>query len=84
MSYYLTPEADTELTEAVAFYAERVSLTVARNFLRKFEELLCKSSRLSFRSKFNSERNYWIREFHSFKYDRVSVIKYCIARHHIF
>lgn len=38
MSYYLTPEADTELTEAVAFYAERVSLTVARNFLRKFEE----------------------------------------------
>ena len=38
MSYFLTPEAEAELAEAVAFYAEHVSVSVARNFLAKFEE----------------------------------------------
>ncbi len=38
MSYFLTPEAEAELAEAVSFYAEHVSLKVARNFLAKFEE----------------------------------------------
>jgi plasmid stabilization system protein ParE len=36
--YLLTPEAEAELAEAVSFYAANVSLSVARNFLAKFEE----------------------------------------------
>ena len=38
MNNFLTPEAEAELAEAVAFYATNVSLNVARNFLAKFEE----------------------------------------------
>lgn len=38
MSCFLTPEAEVELAEAVAFYVEHVSVNVARNFLAKFEE----------------------------------------------
>ena len=38
MSYFLTPEAEAELAEAVSFYATHVSVTVARNFLARFEE----------------------------------------------
>ena len=38
MNYFLTPEAEAELAEAVAFYATNVSLNVARNFLAKVEE----------------------------------------------
>lgn len=37
MIYLLTPEAEGELTQAVAFYATNVSLKVARNFLAQFE-----------------------------------------------
>jgi plasmid stabilization system protein ParE len=38
VSYFLTPEAEAELAEALTFYSEHVSLNVARNFLAKFEE----------------------------------------------
>ena len=38
MSYVLSPEAEAELAEAASFYAEHVSLSVARNFLARFEE----------------------------------------------
>lgn len=38
MKVVLTAEAEAELAEAVAFYAGNVSMTVARNFLARFEE----------------------------------------------
>jgi plasmid stabilization system protein ParE len=36
--FYLSPEAEVELAEAIDFYALNVSPRVARNFLAKFEE----------------------------------------------
>ena len=44
MTYFLSPEAEVELAEAVDFYALNASARVARNFLATFEEkalLLC-------------------------------------------
>ncbi|MBE7417565.1 MAG: type II toxin-antitoxin system RelE/ParE family toxin [Ideonella sp.] len=38
MSYVLAPEAEEELAQVVTFYAQHVSLNVARNFLLRFEE----------------------------------------------
>jgi plasmid stabilization system protein ParE len=38
VTYFLTPEAEVELTEAVDFYALNASPKVARNFLALFEE----------------------------------------------
>jgi toxin ParE1/3/4 len=38
VTYRLSPIADTELSEAVEFYALNVSPAVARNFLTTFEE----------------------------------------------
>lgn len=38
MNYFLTPEAEDELAEAVAFYAANIGLNMARSFLAKFEE----------------------------------------------
>lgn len=38
VSYFLSPEAEAELSEAVGFYAEHVSANVARNFLAIFDE----------------------------------------------
>ena len=38
MSYFLTPEADTELTEAASFCAQQFSASVAENFLATFEK----------------------------------------------
>jgi toxin ParE1/3/4 len=37
VTYFLTPEADAELTDAVAFCASRFSVAVAENFLETFE-----------------------------------------------
>jgi plasmid stabilization system protein ParE len=37
VSYFLTPEAEAELAEAVGFYAEHVSVKVALDFLTRFE-----------------------------------------------
>ncbi|MBC7484327.1 MAG: type II toxin-antitoxin system RelE/ParE family toxin [Rhizobacter sp.] len=36
MSYFLSPEAEEELAEAVAFYAEQASTSVATAFLAEF------------------------------------------------
>ena len=38
MSYFLSPEAEIELTEAAEFYLLNASPAVARNFLDRFEE----------------------------------------------
>jgi plasmid stabilization system protein ParE len=38
VTYFLTPEAEVELAEAVDFYALNASPKVARNFLALFEE----------------------------------------------
>lgn len=38
MNYVLTPEAEAELAEAVAFHALQVSPNVARHFLAVFEQ----------------------------------------------
>lgn len=38
MSYFLSPEAEAELSEAVGFYTEHVSANVARNFLAISDE----------------------------------------------
>jgi plasmid stabilization system protein ParE len=38
VTYFLTPEAEFELAEAVDFYALNASPKVARNFLALFEE----------------------------------------------
>ena len=38
MNYVLSPGAEAELKEAVAFYAQNVSLAVAENFLATFEQ----------------------------------------------
>jgi len=38
VTYFLTPEAEAEVDEAVRFYATNVSAVVAGNFLRQFEE----------------------------------------------
>ncbi len=38
MTWYLSPEAELELAEAVDFYVLNVSPKVARNFLARFEE----------------------------------------------
>ena len=38
MNYFLTPEAEAELADAVSFYAEQVSVKVARNVLAVFEQ----------------------------------------------
>ena len=40
MTYSLAPEADAELTEAVAFCARQFSVSVAENFLATFESKL--------------------------------------------
>jgi toxin ParE1/3/4 len=37
VTYFLTPEADEELTDAVAFCAQQFSVAVAENFLATFE-----------------------------------------------
>lgn len=37
MTYFLTPEADAELTDAVAFCVQQFSVAVAENFLATFE-----------------------------------------------
>ena len=36
MTYFLSPEAEQELTEAAAFYVERASQAVAKAFLAEF------------------------------------------------
>ena len=38
MTFFLSPEAEAELTEAVDFYALNVSAKVASNFLAMFEQ----------------------------------------------
>jgi len=38
VSCLLAPEAEADLAEAASFYAEHVSVNVARNFLATFEE----------------------------------------------
>ena len=38
MNYVLSPGAEAELKEAVAFYAQNVSLAVAENFLATLEQ----------------------------------------------
>jgi plasmid stabilization system protein ParE len=38
VTWYLSPEAEVELAEAVDFYALNVSPRVATNFLARFEE----------------------------------------------
>jgi plasmid stabilization system protein ParE len=38
VSYFLTPEAEIELAEAVDFYLLNASPAVARNFVDRFEE----------------------------------------------
>ena len=38
MIYSLSPEADRELTDAVAAYAAQVSVAIARDFLDTFEK----------------------------------------------
>jgi len=38
VNYFLTPEAEDELAEAVTFYAVEIGPNMARSFLAKFEE----------------------------------------------